>query len=257
MKVWQAVVTWVIVLCGCSGNETTESANPSEGRRDGPGRPTVYASNYPLQYFAERIAASRVEVRLSAPAGEDPAFWKPTSGDVAALQQADLIILNGASYESWLENVSLPTSRLVDTSVAFEERFMTQQNVTTHSHGLDGEHEHSATAFTTWLDLTLAIEQRRAQSRARSRSDGRNTRATSKPGWTNWSRSWPLCTWKSKKSRSKLQVCRFFSRIPSISTSRANMVSMVEASTGSPARCRPMACGRSSRRSCAHTPRSG
>ena len=29
----------------------------------------------------------------------------------------------------------------------------------THSHGLGGEHEHSGTAFTTWLDPTLAAAQ--------------------------------------------------------------------------------------------------
>lgn len=28
-----------------------------------------------------------------------------------------------------------------------------------HSHGLEGEHEHSGTAFSTWLDMSLAVEQ--------------------------------------------------------------------------------------------------
>jgi zinc transport system substrate-binding protein len=102
-----------------------------------------------------------VDVRLPVPAGQDPAFWAPAPEDVAALQKADLVVLNGASYESWLKNVSLPSSRLVDTSEGFKEQFIAQET-TTHSHGPGGEHEHSTTAFTTWLDLVLAIEQARA-----------------------------------------------------------------------------------------------
>jgi zinc transport system substrate-binding protein len=158
MKLWHWAAALSIFLAGCS-QETEEGAG---GQPKGSGRPLVYASNYPLKYFAERISAPLVDVRLRAPAGEDPAFWKPTPEDVLALQQADLVVLNGASYESWLKNVSLPTSRLVDTSEGFKEQFIAQEEATTHSHGLDGEHEHSATAFTTWLDLTLAVKQARA-----------------------------------------------------------------------------------------------
>jgi zinc transport system substrate-binding protein len=143
-------------LAGCSGEKAAET-----GAEPG-GRPVVYASNYPLQYFAQRIAGPLVDVRLPVPTGEDPAFWKPRAEDVVALQQADLILLNGASYESWLKDVSLPESRLVDTSDGFREQFIAVEETVTHSHGPDGKHEHSATAFTTWLDLALAIEQARA-----------------------------------------------------------------------------------------------
>ena len=158
VKTWHWVAVLSILTAGCSGEKPEETRGPSRG----PGRPLVYASNYPLQYFAERISAPLVDVRLPVPAGEDPAFWKPTGEDIAALQQADLVVLNGASYESWLENVSLPASRLLDTSEGFEEQLISEEEATTHSHGLEGEHEHSATAFTTWLDLALALEQARA-----------------------------------------------------------------------------------------------
>jgi zinc transport system substrate-binding protein len=158
VKKWHWVATLSILLAGCSGENGEETGSQSQGS----GRPLVYASNYPLKYFAERISAPLVDVRLPVPDGEDPAFWKPAPEDVLALQQADLVVLNGASYESWLKNVSLSSSRLVDTSENFKEQYIAQEEVTTHSHGLDGEHEHSTTAFTTWLDLTLAVEQARA-----------------------------------------------------------------------------------------------
>ncbi len=156
MKAWHWATLLSILLAGCSGEKAAET-----GAEPG-GRPVVYASNYPLQYFAQRIAGPLVDVRLPVPTGEDPAFWKPRAEDVVALQQADLILLNGASYESWLKDVSLPESRLVDTSDGFREQFIALEETVTHSHGPDGKHEHSATAFTTWLDLALAIEQARA-----------------------------------------------------------------------------------------------
>jgi zinc transport system substrate-binding protein len=158
MKSWRWVLASSICLIGCSGGDGAVEA----GRPQGTGRPLVYAANYPLQYFAERISTPLVDVRLPVPAGEDPAFWHPEPEDVLELQQADLILLNGASYESWLAGVSLSTSKLVDSSAAFRDRLIAREEATTHSHGPDGEHEHSATAFTTWLDPTLAVEQARA-----------------------------------------------------------------------------------------------
>ena len=82
------------------------------------------------------------------------------------MQKADLIILNGASYESWLANVSLSQAKLVDTAAALTARLIPLHEHTTHSHGLEGEHEHSGTAFTLWLDLTLAQAQVQALSNA-------------------------------------------------------------------------------------------
>jgi zinc transport system substrate-binding protein len=158
MKIRHWAILLIILLVGCSGQNGAETAPPPEGAE----RPVVYTANYPLQYFAERISSPLVDVRLPVPAGEDPAFWKPTAEHILVLQQADLVLLNGASYESWLGNVSLPTSRLVDTSAGFSERFIAEKEATTHSHGPDGKHEHTATAFTTWLDPTLALEQARA-----------------------------------------------------------------------------------------------
>jgi len=38
----------------------------------------------------------------------DPVNWKPGSEAIARMQSADLVILNGAGYETWLGWVSLP-----------------------------------------------------------------------------------------------------------------------------------------------------
>ncbi len=142
----------VIALGGCSekNEEATETGKKT---------PVVYVSNYPLKYFVERMVPPDVEVRFLVPVDDDPAHWRPKPKDVLALQNADLIILNGASYEPWLENVSLSQSKLVDTSAGFRAQLIPLKEATTHSHGMEGEHEHLGTAFTTWLDLKLAISQ--------------------------------------------------------------------------------------------------
>lgn len=123
---------------------------------------TVYTVNYPLQYFAQRIAGDHARVIFPAPAGEDPAFWRPDAETVNRYQRADLILLNGAGYAKWADNVSLPRFRLVDTSAAFAGNYLVKDKAVTHSHGPGAEHSHTGTAFTTWLDFRQAVLQARA-----------------------------------------------------------------------------------------------
>ncbi len=141
----------------CGGSDARPSAAESETDV-----PTVYTVNYPLQYFAERIGADLVRVEFPTPADVDPAFWTPDAEALAGFQQADLILLNGATYAKWLAVVTLPESRLVNTSAGFADRYIQLDEAVTHSHGLGGEHSHEGTAFTTWLDPTLAVEHARS-----------------------------------------------------------------------------------------------
>jgi zinc transport system substrate-binding protein len=138
------------------GDESSGSASFEDGRL------TVYVVNYPLQYFAERIGGDLVDVAFPAPPGEDPAYWSPDMQAVSAYQGADLILLNGADYAKWVGRVTLPASKLVNTSTAFADTYLPVEGSVTHSHGPEGEHAHGEIAFTTWLDPTLAVEQARA-----------------------------------------------------------------------------------------------
>jgi len=130
---------------------------------------TIYTVNYPLAYFAERLAGDLAQVEFPAPPGVDPAFWRPDAKTIAAYQAADLILLNGAGYAKWVDRVSLPPSRLVDTSRVFADRYIETAGGATHSHGPGGEHSHSGIAFTTWLDLDQAARQAEAVARAITR----------------------------------------------------------------------------------------
>jgi zinc transport system substrate-binding protein len=130
---------------------------------------TVYAVNYPLQYFAERIGGEHINVVFPAPADVDPAYWMPDAPTIAAYQQADVVLLNGARYAKWLNKVTLPQSRMVNTSAGFKNQYMDSAEILTHSHGSEGQHAHESLAFTTWIDFSLAAKQAKAIVEALSR----------------------------------------------------------------------------------------
>lgn len=122
-------------------------------------KPVIATSNYPLTYFTERLAGDFAEILYDIPADSDPVFWRPTDEQVSALQKADLIVLNGATYEKWVVTTSLPDDKTVDTSLGFADKFIRSGNTVTHSHGNEGEHSHGGTASTLWLDLSQAEQQ--------------------------------------------------------------------------------------------------
>ena len=144
----QAVITVVLLLVSmlASASETF----------------TVYTVNYPLAYFAKRIGEEHIKVVFPAPPDVDPAFWEPSIKDIADFQQADLILLNGAGYAKWISRVSLPRRKLINTSEAFQQDYISVKESVAHRHGPAGEHSHIGTAFTTWLDFKQAIQQARA-----------------------------------------------------------------------------------------------
>jgi zinc transport system substrate-binding protein len=146
----------LLLLAACD-----REAAPTVASKPG-GKPQVLVANYPLKYFAERIGGSAVEVVFPAPGDEDPAFWQPDDTAITQFQNADVILMNGATYSKWAEKITLPQSKLVDTSAAFKAQYIEIKADSTHSHGPGGEHSHSGTAFTTWLDLTQAVQQAEA-----------------------------------------------------------------------------------------------
>ncbi|MHC4959572.1 MAG: metal ABC transporter substrate-binding protein [Planctomycetota bacterium] len=127
----------------------------------------VAAVNYPLAYFAERIAGGAVEVKFLAPADEDPAFWTPDEAALAQYQAADVILLNGATYAKWTLRMSLPEARCVKTFRGEPVKTASKG----HAHGPEGKHDHGVTAFTTWLDLQAAAQQARAVHEALGKGD--------------------------------------------------------------------------------------
>ncbi|MCB1235724.1 MAG: zinc ABC transporter substrate-binding protein, partial [Verrucomicrobiae bacterium] len=159
------VATPAILVSGCgkrSPDAVPDASPPRSQAFAGNGRPRVFAVNYPLAWFAERIGGDAIDLVYPVEPGVDPAFWEPADAQIADFQSADLILRNGASYAKWAEKVTLPESTQVDTSRAFADALIEVKDAATHSHGKGGEHSHSGTAFTTWLDIRQARSQAQA-----------------------------------------------------------------------------------------------
>jgi zinc transport system substrate-binding protein len=144
------IITFTLLLV--SALQFAAPASASERLR-------VYTVNYPLQYFARRIAGEHAEVTFPAPGDVDPAFWTPDAATVGAYQGADLILLNGANYAKWIGKVSLSRRRQVNTSKSFADQYINTGSGAEHSHGTGATHAHAGVAFTTWLDLQQAVRQ--------------------------------------------------------------------------------------------------
>jgi zinc transport system substrate-binding protein len=156
-----------IFLAACGETEQAQSGN-AETKYGTAAGPLLVSSNYPLFYFASQIAGDSEDVsQIVFPQIEgDPAFWAPSADQIQLMQSADLVLLNGAGYESWLDWVTLDRDRLLDTSAGFTDQLIELKDMPTHQHGPAGEHAHQGTAFTTWLDPRLAVKQAEAVAAA-------------------------------------------------------------------------------------------
>ena len=153
------LLSLLLLLSAC---EETSSSAPSQDNAAA----YIIALNSPLQTLARRLVADHVEVKMPTAAEADPAQWQPTIDEIQVLQGAQLILLNGAGYSTWLNRVSLSDSRLVVTSKASEEQWIELQDQVTHSHGPTGEHAHGGYASTTWMDMQIAALQAETVARA-------------------------------------------------------------------------------------------
>jgi zinc transport system substrate-binding protein len=150
-----------LFVAACGGEYPQDPGE--ESASTGSGGLVLVASNYPLYFFATRITEGvegAPEVILPDIDG-DPAFWTPSAEQVQLLQSADVVLLNGAGAESWLNLITLDRRRFVDTTAIVVDKLIPLDDSVKHQHGPEGEHSHQGTAFTTWLDPQIAIAQAR------------------------------------------------------------------------------------------------
>ena len=143
------VLLSTLIYFACSDKTEEQSANESNVKK-------IASVNYPLHFFVTQIGGGKIDAIYPIPAGVDPAYWEPTAEDIILYQEADLILLNGAGYAKWVDKVSLPPSKMINTSLSFKDKYIELEEGQSHSHGPEGEHEHKGFAFTTWLNFRYA-----------------------------------------------------------------------------------------------------
>jgi len=115
------------------------------------------ASFYPLYFFSSEIGKDKVDVFNITPAGVEPHDYDPTAQDIARIQNSKLLLVNGAGFEPWLDNIKddLSDVAVVNTS---EEGINLEEGSEEHEEEHDGEEEHINDPH-VWLSPVLAKSQ--------------------------------------------------------------------------------------------------
>src|SRR5918995_1477912 len=142
----------------------------------------VIASFFPLYDFARNVGGDRADVSVMVPAGIEPHDWEPTPRDIVDAENADMIVYNGAGFESWVSGINakftVDTSRGIQLIEGGEEEeggdtanmttiTTTNANNTinnnattiTAEEGIEGGSEESNLDPHIWLDPVLAKKQ--------------------------------------------------------------------------------------------------
>lgn len=101
----------MILFAGCS-NHTKKSS----------GKPVIYTSFFPVHDLVKMIAGDTVDVRTFMPVDKEPHLWEPSAKDMKKLADADLLIVNGANMEHWVDKVheNLPNLDILKLSDSVE-----------------------------------------------------------------------------------------------------------------------------------------
>jgi zinc transport system substrate-binding protein len=144
----------VVISSGCESSQekaVSPIKKPSELR--------IVVTSQPLLELTQAIAGDHAEVERVFPNGRTPRLWRPLRRDGQALQAASLILFSGSGYEPWKDRLSLPVSRIADTSAGYADLLITVPDAVTHRHGPEGEHSHAGLIWATWLDPDLLAAQ--------------------------------------------------------------------------------------------------
>ncbi len=172
-----AVALGVILLGGVvyALNQTGESADTN-------GKLQVTASFYPMAYLAERIGGEYASVTNLTPAGSEPHDFEPSARDIAKIEDADVLVLNGG-IEAWGDRVVSQLSGSAVTVVVAGDGLFTEEG---HGHEHEeeagheeeeGEHEDEGLDPHVWLDPMLYKQQGAVVLEAFKQKDPENAAA--------------------------------------------------------------------------------
>ncbi len=99
------------------------SSNPASSMSINNSKLKVSTSFYPLEFLAKEIGGNLVTVKNITPAGSEPHEYEPTQQQIIDIQNADLLLYNGAGLESWttkVEQANPKPKSILELSKSFE-----------------------------------------------------------------------------------------------------------------------------------------
>ena len=148
-----------VFLNGCFSKSSVENNHQVQRQRTN----RVVVASYALEYLTQRLVGDEIQVEFPAENSHDPSNWAPAVDDIAYMQRADLVIVNGSSapFAQWLVQVTLPSSKICDSceDIPLSKLIAVSDHRIVHSHGPEGEHSHAYMVPHIWLDPELAALQ--------------------------------------------------------------------------------------------------
>jgi manganese/iron transport system substrate-binding protein len=103
-----------------------------------------------LADMAQNVAGDRLKVDSLIPIGVDPHAFEPTPQDVVKVAESQVLIVNGAGFEEWLDNVlqnAGGTRTFVEATAGLTMRTpaageAAHEDETAHEHEREGDHAH-------------------------------------------------------------------------------------------------------------------
>lgn len=149
----------ISVIAGCTNSNADQPAQPEQDKKN---KLVVYASMYPLAFFAEQIGGNQVTVHNLTPTGAEPHDYEPTQKDLIQLNKSDLFIFNGAGLEGWIDkvktNIDTKQTTLVESTKNIKLLAGTEEEEEDHHHHHEDNHTENVDPH-VWLDPTLAKKQ--------------------------------------------------------------------------------------------------
>ncbi|WP_077598287.1 metal ABC transporter substrate-binding protein [Olsenella urininfantis] len=161
-----AAATAPALLAGCAASQPGDGK--TEGKDAGSKKIKVIASFYSMYDFASKIAGDRAEVSCLVPSGTEPHDWEPSTTDLKSLEEADVLVYNGAGMEHWVEDTlkGLSNDKLVVVEASQDVKLLElsaeAMEHEEHEHeGHDHDHDHGSTDPHCWLaPSNAAIEMK-------------------------------------------------------------------------------------------------
>ncbi|EHL18747.1 metal ABC transporter substrate-binding protein [Peptoanaerobacter stomatis] len=134
-KILGLVIATSMLFVGCSSN----NANNTEQKKEGETKLKIVTSMYPMYDFTKKIAGDKADVENLIPAGVEAHGWEPSATDITKLEDADMLVYNGAGMEGWIEKV---TDSLSNKNLSLVEASKGAELIKNEEHDEDEEHEH-------------------------------------------------------------------------------------------------------------------
>jgi len=98
------VIVMINIICftSCSRNKMEELNTINKNSSE---KISVSASFYVMYDFSSKIGGDKASVENLLPYGTDPHTWEPSPKDIVSIQNARMLVYNGAGMEKWIEKV--------------------------------------------------------------------------------------------------------------------------------------------------------